>query len=395
MNYLNYPSDFNYLDGIVSLTRFFRSQQEVAVYALGSLGENFLDFLQYSGNLKYFCCVVTDETKGNNTEQKFSHFLPVMPLEMLVHMKDTALILVAAPQDRHDEIRRCLDEFDFKQVIFLADKIHDLIKKDLLRRKESGQIISWFSNHVMEELKEIDYLIAEQHSIAELHTKTFAEYKNCFYGKKVAIVANGPTMKYYKPMPDAIHIGVNRTFLREDIPIDYHFFIDNNSLDDRVDLVHGLSKIKGKIFWGQNPIRATVNSSVAPENFYLDHNISKFYSTPPMRYRDTVPLHVDICNHILTGLISVTTIALRFALWTYPEKIYLVGCDTTSEGHFFDEEDEVTLGIPRLHQLKVMFGRIKMFARCHYPNTEFISVNPIGLKGLFTDIYTDEYLQTL
>lgn len=33
--------------------------------------------------------------------------------------------------------------------------------------------------------------------------------------------------------------------------------------------------------------------------------------------------------------------------------------------------------------------QMKKFIRGHYPDVEIISVNPVGLKGMFKDIYTD------
>ncbi len=35
---------------------------------------------------------------------------------------------------------------------------------------------------------------------------------------------------------------------------------------------------------------------------------------------------------------------------------------------------------------------MKGFAKTYYPETEIISVNPVGLKGLFHDVYTESYL---
>ena len=35
---------------------------------------------------------------------------------------------------------------------------------------------------------------------------------------------------------------------------------------------------------------------------------------------------------------------------------------------------------------------MKKFAEVYYPETEIISVNPIGLKGLFRDVYTESFL---
>ena len=35
------------------------------------------------------------------------------------------------------------------------------------------------------------------------------------------------------------------------------------------------------------------------------------------------------------------------------------------------------------------YVRLKEFAEIYYPDVEIISVNPVGLKGLFADIYMD------
>ena len=31
--------------------------------------------------------------------------------------------------------------------------------------------------------------------------------------------------------------------------------------------------------------------------------------------------------------------------------------------------------------------KLKKFAKTYYPDTEIISVNPVGLKGIFKDVY--------
>ena len=35
---------------------------------------------------------------------------------------------------------------------------------------------------------------------------------------------------------------------------------------------------------------------------------------------------------------------------------------------------------------------VKKFSALHYPDMEIISVNPVGLKGMFHDVYTQSYL---
>ena len=39
------------------------------------------------------------------------------------------------------------------------------------------------------------------------------------------------------------------------------------------------------------------------------------------------------------------------------------------------------------------YKRIKTFTEQFYPDVEIISVNPIGLKGMFHDMYTESYLE--
>ena len=45
--------------------------------------------------------------------------------------------------------------------------------------------------------------------------------------------------------------------------------------------------------------------------------------------------------------------------------------------------------------MKTGYAQMKMFARFYYPETEIISINHVGLCGLFKDVYTDEYLEAL
>ncbi len=42
-------------------------------------------------------------------------------------------------------------------------------------------------------------------------------------------MASGPSMKYYKPIPGAVHIGMNASFLNPDVDIDYYFTTDYES----------------------------------------------------------------------------------------------------------------------------------------------------------------------
>ena len=73
---------------------------------------------------------------------------------------------------------------------------------------------------------------------------------------------------------------------------------------------------------------------------------------------------------------------MQFIFWTNPRRIFLVGCDCNTNGNLnrtgknYLEVDAVLSG----------WKNIKDFATAFYPDTEIVSVNPVGLKGLFKDI---------
>lgn len=75
--------------------------------------------------------------------------------------------------------------------------------------------------------------------------------------------------------------------------------------------------------------------------------------------------------------------AIQFALWTNPKTIYLVGCDCSS-GHYDGSGSE-----SNLEYLIEPWKKLKKFRDIWYPLTKIVSVNPVGLKGIFEDLYQE------
>ena len=48
--------------------------------------------------------------------------------------------------------------------------------------------------------------------------------------------------------------------------------------------------------------------------------------------------------------------------------------------------------IENLARLTAPWREFKRFVQVYYPETEIISVNPVGLKGIFRDVYTPSFL---
>ena len=121
------------------------------------------------------------------------------------------------------------------------------------------------------------------------------------------------------------------------------------------------------------------------ERFFIDYN--------DFTYSEN--FYPDLSVSPLPSFWSITFPTINFALWTGAKKIYIVGCDNDYKGHFDDikdivnEDDNV-----KKHRIKHMDGwnKLKDFASIHYPDTEIISVNPVGLRGMFKDVYTESYI---
>ena len=120
---------------------------------------------------------------------------------------------------------------------------------------------------------------------------------------------------------------------------------------------------------------------VIPENHALSANALR-YRTDWEDNTETFQCKFayDISTQPLGCFGSIVFPALQFALWTNPKRIYIVGCDCSNTGHF-DKSKSDNLSY-LIHPWKIF----KEFVQIYYPETEIISVNPVGLRGLFTDI---------
>ena len=376
-----------YVDDLNALLKTWRSYRDVIVFPVGGEGNRFLDFMRYTDRLGRVLCVATPA--GSN-KQYFDHNLPVMRLPNLTLFKRNALFVVAAAPLKHDEILEVLTKFGCKNIVCLNDDVNKKIKAQLNEMATSGQITLWTSKNLLARMDRMEYAVADQNEISYVHTKSFAEYRNCFRDREVVVIATGPTLQYYKPIPGAIHIGVNFAWRREDIPIDFLFAQDFGA--GRHVIVEGFDKIKEAIFLGKYLDTGASNYIHSPMRFeLLSDKVRRYYPTSNPSVGQ--PIYQDIRHHGLADFWTVAMPALHFALFTYPKRIYLAGCDTSVAGHFYDADK-----LPKndfTSKMKLGYSRMKAFARKNYIDTEIISINPIGLKGLFKDIYTDEYKASL
>ena len=228
-----------------------------------------------------------------------------------------------------------------------------------------------------------------QHEIAAVNSETFSKYKNIHAGQDIAIIASGPSLNQYKQMEHVIHIGVNNVCKNAEIELDYYFVQDfGQKTSSQVPYKSDIVNLKCKKFFGLLAI--VPNGLIEPsESFCANVNASRYF----FEKSPSLLLHRDIRFHPLMDFCTVVFPVLHFALFTNPRRIYLVGVDTSLNNYYTNEKQEGSVAGGRhvLTHRMIGFRRVKEFVKTWYPETEIISINPVNLKGLFRDMYTDEH----
>lgn len=231
-------------------------------------------------------------------------------------------------------------------------------------------------------------------STAVLHQKTFCGCKNKYHDSDVVLVGGGPTVNNFTPLNNAIYVGLNRAFLREDISFDHLFAVDKIGIEKFIPELQEYSK-KTELFIGD--INCGKEFQIS-ESMALKLNAKRYNTGNIMNQRVEHVFALDIETQSLGAFHSVAFQAMQFILYTNPKRIYLVGIDCGNAGkHFGGAEHNVAdrgENIDKLQQIQINeWKQLKEFADMYYPETEIISINPVGLKYLFTDVYTKSYVE--
>ena len=230
-------------------------------------------------------------------------------------------------------------------------------------------------------------IITHANAITNTHRETFAKYKNRHVGKDVVLVAPGSTLNHFEPIEDCVYVGVNKVVSYGKVHFDYLFFQDfvHPQAHEILRLIGQYEKAKK--FYGilQDTIRP---DWIVPESAAIRDHAERYYIICQWQYP---PVHFtyDIANEPFGDCGSVSFSAMQFILWTNPRKIYLVGQDATAT--YFDRSAGVIDSFIISNQLRGWKEMVK-FAKNYYPDTEIVSINPVGLRGMFHDVYTKSYL---
>lgn len=254
-------------------------------------------------------------------------------------------------------------------------------------------------NKIRERFKKLIYQLAEIDRVnaatVALHQKTFPQFKNSLVGKKLVVCGAGPTLQKYQPIEGAVHIALNRSFLFDKVDFDFIFVQDWMGIKTvQEDLKNYRPKECIKLF-GSSQL---VIDREIPESFAIECSALRFNTDAFIYQNGYKSRFVKDIDYMCLGAMPVVGLSvLQFALYMNPAELYIVGNDM-SGSHFVDvnkgdarmkKEEQILLNAwEKEHDMLIAkWQEFKKFASIYYPNTKIISVNPVGLKGIFEDIY--------
>ena len=226
---------------------------------------------------------------------------------------------------------------------------------------------------------------------AQLHQHTFLKFKGCNQGKSVVIVGAGPSVNQFKPIENSVYIGLNRACQLDNVKFTYLFSIDKL----------GIEHIYPK-FAEYDSTKFIGDQNLGPKFQIPETEVAKMKGDV-YRYKTDMGLFqksryaLDLESEPLGNFNTVSLQAMQFALYTLPEKIYLVGIDCSASGHYASNSKNEESVNERMRDrgenrsqnaddsIRFWYG-LKEFADQYYPGIEIISVNPVGLRGLFKDL---------
>lgn len=235
--------------------------------------------------------------------------------------------------------------------------------------------------------------------------KVFKDYKDIHKGEKAVLVAGGPSLEKFVPLEDVIYVGVNHIgkhqLFNQSVPgnikLDYYFFGDRGRYMEK-----GFKVIRQKfgscIVDGKEHIAHLTKKEVeslggkAFEQSNLCGRGKDFalrFEPMPFQAHWMLPDHGfpdDISENPCYGH-TIVMPALQFLIYTGVSEIYLVGTDCAG-GPSFGIDGPTFFGEERnYNEMLPDWNNFKMYLNKEKPNTKIISINPVGLKGYFEEIY--------
>ena len=381
----HFNKDVNWFSDIMSLINYY---EEIIIYGAGEPTQRLLRCLFLKGNLNEILCIAVKDNEHELINPRFVYKVPVVSIDNLTHFAKTACFIVCVKNDNdritiHNELT--------KKGIFNVFLCNDNCLEDMnnvLHEMNTKGVFDKYMENLLLEYRSQQAAIDENNEICEVHKQTFSSYHNCNRGRDVVVLASGPTAANYKKIEGALHIGMNNSY-KLGIPLDYYFIQDGARRGEGIHKFDdGIKQVNCDIFIGRYSGMCQYRSIEFPENIeFINSNIKRYFLDT--RFPDKI-IYKDIRYHPLMDFFTVAFPAFHFALFTHPQRIYLVGEDITNQYglHFYKESSDTASPKANCHddrKIKLGWALAKQFAFIYYPDIEIISVNPVELRGLFKD----------
>lgn len=351
--------------------------KDLIAFGTGGLGKIVIPYLAQEPDIKIYGVTnsrVTAEDAGTFLDTK----LPIRSLDTWKKLMPEATILLCVVRKNEADALAACEAAGYRRImavpIYLVEMLQDIYNP--MRRPTSHPFL---------------HLACMANEIRETHKASFSEFKGCHRGKTVAVIATGPSLNNYTPVRNVPCIGVNSSFLKEGIHLDYYFL--GHYIPEWIEQMKDCTFVK---FFERNEWICQNNPRhFFPEYVVEEHRARRYFACEPI-----CEFYTDITSYPLMGMHTIALHALQFAVFTRPKRILLVGCECSYDGqykHFSDTLQPAPNGdavfvertvLTWVKGYKMMRDIIERF----YPDTEIISINPVGLKGMFHDMYTESYL---
>ncbi|WP_300807498.1 hypothetical protein [uncultured Desulfovibrio sp.] len=197
-------------------------------------------------------------------------------------------------------------------------------------------------------------------------------------GKKVVIAAAGKSGIFFQPIKETIYIGINSAYRLKNIPFDFIFIQDNINLIVQ-DLLNNNRQCN--IVCGQHVSYPNIRiEATFPNN--LRYYVASVLSGSKQKFTS------DIQTSPISDFTSTIFSALQIILACQPAAIYLVGCDCSGVGNVGGFSIRTTY-----NRLIPCWRKFADFVRENYPSVQISSIHPIGLRGLFKNIYQNDKVE--
>lgn len=220
------------------------------------------------------------------------------------------------------------------------------------------------------------------------HNQALKKFEGVHEGKDAIIFATGPSVSKFHWTPDftnCIKLGLNGIYQYDNIAqsLDYYMFGSgyhtntahynqiNQLREENSDAVFLSSTFTAKHGDGRETGLGNITEKAAIELGAIPFEVGYPGYGPGIEWQK------DISNKPFYGA-TIAQPATQFLLYTGVKKVYLVGCDL---GNSYNDQYAVRVWTDA-------WKKLPPFLQENYPGVEIISVNPEGLTGVFSDIYT-------